>query len=230
MRFCFYVAMTLGLVGWQATALGQTTTADLAGTYRGNQMEVGTELRLEANGRFEYYLSYGALDEMSEGTWSLDGEAILLSSDPFRAPAFELVGSKRGKAATLDVSLEAPKQMPLQYFSALILRSDHTTTEGRFDEGHLRIPLTGANRATSFVLGLEIFSVMSEPHDIPPDTRTMHFRFVPNELGKVAFAHKRLPREGEDLLLERYGRMLRFHKERSDDEAENEQTLNSEDK
>ena len=86
-------------------------------------MEVGTELRLEATGRYQYYLSYGALDEMSEGTWSADGDAIVLTSERYKQPAFQLVGTKPGNAATLDVTLDVPKEMPLQLFSALLLRS-----------------------------------------------------------------------------------------------------------
>jgi len=194
-------------------ALAAGSPADLAGTYNGSQMEVGTELRLEATGRYQYYLSYGALDEMSEGSWTADGDAIVLTSDPFKAPAFELVGTKPGKGTTLDVTLDVPKQMSLQFFSALLLMPDKTATELNFEDGPLHIPLTGSNHATAFLLGLEVFDVMSEPYDIPPNTRSMQFRFVPNELGKVAFDHKRLPRDGDAFVLERFDRKLRYRKE-----------------
>ena len=32
-------------------------------------MEVGSELLLHADGRFEYFLAYGAYDESATGTW-----------------------------------------------------------------------------------------------------------------------------------------------------------------
>ena len=54
---------------------------------------------------------------------------------------------------------------------------------------------------------------MSEPYDIPPNTRSMHFRFVPNELGKVTFDHQRLAHDGDAFVLERFGRTLKFRKE-----------------
>jgi hypothetical protein len=111
------------------------------------------------------------------------------------------------------VTLDVPKEMPLQLFSALLLRPDHTASEVQFDEGAMHIPLTGSNHATGFLLGLEIYDVMSEPYDIPPNTRSMHFRFVPNELGKVTFDHQRLAHDGDAFVLERFGRTLKFRKE-----------------
>jgi len=205
-------------------------SADLAGTYNGSQMEVGTELRLEANGRYEYYLSYGAMDEMSEGAWAADGEAIILTSDPFKAPAFALVGSEPGNGSTLDVTLDVPEELPLQLFSSLLIRPDRTASEAQFDGGALQIPLTGANRPTKFVLGLEIYNVMSDLYDIPSNTRSMHFRFVPNELGKVAFDRTRLPRDGDSFVLERFGRTLKFRKEAHSDDREGQEPRETEEK
>ncbi len=213
MQVIAFFAVALAALACSMAAVAEARPADLVGTYNGSQMEVGTGLRLEANGRYEYYLSYGALDEMSQGTWTADGDAIVLTSDKYKLPAFELIGSQPGAGPTLDVSLDVPKGLDLQYFSALLLRPDHTASEEQFDEGPLHIPLSGANHPTGFLLGLEVFDVMSEPYDIPPNTRSMHFRFVPNDLGKVAFDHKRLPRDGDAFVLERFGRTLKFREE-----------------
>jgi hypothetical protein len=217
MRKCIAALAAIAFAGSTGPAFAQAAPADFAGTYNGSQMEVGTELRLEAGGRYEYYLSYGALDEMSQGTWTADGDAIVLTSDKYKLPAFVLVGSKPGSGPTLDVTLDVPKEMELQYFSALLLLPDHTATEEQFEEGPLRIPLTGADHPTGFLLGIEVFDVMSEPYDIPPNTRSMHFRFAANDLGKVAFDHRRLPRDGDNFVLERFGRTLKFHREAPDD-------------
>jgi hypothetical protein len=195
---------------------------DVAGTYNGSQMEVGTELRLEANGRYEYYLAYGALDEMSEGTWVADGDGIVLTSDPFKAPVFELVGTKPGKGSRIDVTLEAPQQLPAQLFSALLVKADRTATETDFEEDGLRIAMTGADHPVGIVLNLELYGVMSELFDLPPGIRSMQFRFVPNELGKVAFDHQRLTRDGDAFVLERFDRRLRFRKEAPEEAGESE--------
>lgn len=49
-------------------------------------MEVGSELLLEKNGKFKWYLAVGALDQYAEGTWWKNGSCIGLNAAPkFRA-------------------------------------------------------------------------------------------------------------------------------------------------
>lgn len=44
-------------------------------------METGSELLLDGEGRFKWYLVYGALDLYAEGTWRQEGQAVLLTSE-----------------------------------------------------------------------------------------------------------------------------------------------------
>jgi hypothetical protein len=56
---------------------------DLAGHYYlGGVREVGSELRLMPDGRFQWYLSYGAMDQQAEGAWTREGEQVVLQADP----------------------------------------------------------------------------------------------------------------------------------------------------
>jgi hypothetical protein len=58
--------------------------ATLAGDYHLNGvMEVGSELRLLPNGRFDYMLAYGALDELASGCWSREGGSVTLVASKF---------------------------------------------------------------------------------------------------------------------------------------------------
>lgn len=68
-------ALLLGLA--QAPAV-----PDLAGLYETQQMEVAAALELQAEGRFRYVLTYGAVDEAAEGDWSFDGSSVRLTSNP----------------------------------------------------------------------------------------------------------------------------------------------------
>ena len=43
-------------------------------------MEVGSELLLKPDGKFEFMLAYGAADYWAKGTWSHDGNAVVLHS------------------------------------------------------------------------------------------------------------------------------------------------------
>src|SRR5689334_2473001 len=64
----------LGLLLTASPIVAGPVTAQLAslvGTYNGGQMEMVAGLQLRADGRFNYALSYGALDETATGRWTL---------------------------------------------------------------------------------------------------------------------------------------------------------------
>src|SRR3954465_2621579 len=56
--------------------------ASLAGHYRIHVHEAASELVLHPNGRFEYALAYGALDEEATGRWRRVGNKVLLTTMP----------------------------------------------------------------------------------------------------------------------------------------------------
>ncbi len=92
------VTTGLGLILWIAALAGPATapTSDsLAGVYDGGQIELAAGLELKPDGRFRYALSYGALDEVAEGTWRADADRVVLTSDPFKAP--QIAWSKRAR-------------------------------------------------------------------------------------------------------------------------------------
>jgi hypothetical protein len=41
-------------------------------------METGSELRLDENGRFQWYFTYGALDLAADGRWHREGGSVVL--------------------------------------------------------------------------------------------------------------------------------------------------------
>lgn len=55
--------------------------------YMRGVMEVDSELQLQANGKFEYMLAYGALDELASGCWSREGQTVTLVVSKFEANA-----------------------------------------------------------------------------------------------------------------------------------------------
>ncbi|HEX6409041.1 MAG TPA: hypothetical protein VFZ88_00420 [Sphingomicrobium sp.] len=59
-----------------------------AGLYRINQMEMAGGLELRADGRFRYAFDYGAVSEEAEGKWAVEGNGVLLTTDPM-PPAAE---------------------------------------------------------------------------------------------------------------------------------------------
>ena len=82
------------------TAWGQ----DMAGNYvLHGVMEVGSELLLKPDGKFEFMLAYGAADYWAKGTWSRDGNAVVLHSAGKEEAPFRLVRSEAGKPGRIRV-------------------------------------------------------------------------------------------------------------------------------
>ena len=54
--------------------------ADVSGFYASSQREMAAAIELEADGKFDYSLEYGAVSEYAEGTWISEGGTIYLTS------------------------------------------------------------------------------------------------------------------------------------------------------
>ena len=80
----FAVALVALFLVIAATSAGPATaqSGSLAGVYDGGQMEIAAALELKPDGRFNYALPYGALDEEAAGRWTASGNRVLLSSNP----------------------------------------------------------------------------------------------------------------------------------------------------
>ena len=63
-----------------AVLLAMAGAPSPVGFYTTQQIEVGAALELDADGRFQYQLDYGAVSEAAEGSWSSDGTAVYLTA------------------------------------------------------------------------------------------------------------------------------------------------------
>lgn len=64
-----------------ATSLGQPDAALAGHYYLSGVMETGSELLLKRDGRFDWYISYGAVDQLAQGRWGRNGQAVTLVAD-----------------------------------------------------------------------------------------------------------------------------------------------------
>jgi len=188
--------------------------ASLAGHYDGHQMEMGAELILNANGRFQYGVAYGALDEEAEGTWVLQGDHILLTSDPVTPPRFVFLGQKPAPAGIFRLSLDAPEGMSLQYFDAVLSFAHRQPQGGQLTEDGVSIPIDAKDPPLTARLFLPMYDLKGDPIPIDPAKGYwLSFRFEPNDIGKADFRAAPLALDEGDLLLERFGRTIRFHRD-----------------
>lgn len=183
----------------------------LPGFYDGGQVEIGAELKLDADGRFNYALAYGALDETASGTWQFRDGRVHLTSDPLTPPGFEVRGEEASPDDAFRVALDVPDGLLRQYFDAELAFADGTTEIRQFDEEGFAIPASGENRIVSVQIRFPVYGVHSETYPLGAGAaKTLRLRFLPNDLGKVAFAGEPLALDGSRLLLDRHERHLRF--------------------
>jgi hypothetical protein len=202
-----------------APAMAEDAVEDVAGIYEGHQTELGAGLKLDGDGRFNYFMSYGAVDEMAVGTWTVTPDGVLLDSDPMLAPAFVLVDSKGGGRSSFDLTLDAPGQIPIQFFAAVVFFADGTRKREEFQDSKLHLKLERGQSVEAIALLFDVYQVSSDKVAVPPKIGSMHFRFDPNDLGTVKFDHELLRKDGGAFLLERYDRTLRFRKEAPEEVA-----------
>lgn len=188
--------------------------AALVGHYDGHQMEMGAELLLKADGRFQYGVAYGALDEEAEGTWLAEGGQVLLTSDKVTPPRFVFLGQKPAPAGVLTLSVEAPRGMSLQYFDAAIRLAKGGNAGRQLTDDGLTVPFAAGDPPVKVQLFLPMFERKSDVVAIDPAKGYwLSFRFEPNDLGKADFRGEALAIDKGDLLLQRFGRTIRFHRD-----------------
>ncbi|WP_157082759.1 hypothetical protein [Sphingomonas asaccharolytica] len=193
---------------------GQTAPASspqLVGIYDGGQMEMGVGLRLQPNGRFDYMLAYGALDESASGRWTSDHDTVYLTSDPVTPPRFTLLGQQPASDGKMHLILDLPRGWTRQYLDAEIGLADGRVAGGQLSDDSDVIQLAPNDKPVSLRVRLDVYDIASDSFHLNGSAASiLHVRFDPNDLGKVAFAKTPLHITGKTLTFERYGRSIVF--------------------
>lgn len=186
--------------------------ADLAGFYQSQQMEIGAAIELRKDGHFRYQLSYGAIDEESEGDWSFDGKEVRLTTRPMPTePSFDIVRDMPAAKCTFSVSVDWGR---FNWSSApdVLVAYEGAPKELHFlqadDDGTLHPP----NCAVISMLPIvPMFHIPGAPLKLAPGNgHKLSLRFEPNDLGRAAFRNEPLQFDGSSLVMQRYGAAIRF--------------------
>jgi hypothetical protein len=161
-----------------------------AGTYRlVGEQDVASGLRLRADGRFEYFLSAGALDEQAEGRWRSAGSVVTLTTEPRPIPpVFEQAPSTRDGESRVTVKVSSPGGGGI---AGVDLRigfdegapiEDYTQEYGwSLPEDEKRIPRWIELRVPMHGIASPRFAIDLAAGNV------LAFTLVPNDLGKVDF-------------------------------------------
>lgn len=190
--------------------------AQVAGLYEIHQMEMAGGLELQPNGHFRYGFTYGAVDEESEGDWTVDGNTVRLTSKPMpKEPTFDLISDTAAPKCTLSLAVDWGK---FNWSSApdVLVTYEGTPRELHFLQADEKGTVHLENCAVTTVMPLvPMFRVPGEPLKLSPATgHRLSLRFRPNDLGHIAFRSEPLELDGSDLVMERYDTQIRFVRSR----------------
>ncbi len=117
-------ALALLLLPPAATAACAPGQPGLEGVYLlEGEMEVGAQLVLLADGRFEFGLAYGAIDQAGRGCWSIHGTALRLQVEGRRqVPAQHSPADRRFRGMVLLVEPDGRLRWPLPGFRGMFQR------------------------------------------------------------------------------------------------------------
>jgi len=204
-------AMALSIIAPPVAAAASATPASMVGVYDGGQMEMAAGLEIGADGRFRYQLSYGALDETATGRWAVQGDHIVLTSDRVVAPRYVVVSQAHGEDGVLRVLIDFKDPYDQQHFDALITKADGTVATVQLGIDGLSWRFATANPPVSVRLLFGVFGLVSEPLPLN-EGHLIHYRFEPNDLGKVDFRAAPVTIAGDTLLLDRHGTTITFRR------------------
>lgn len=192
-------AAMLGLLA-VSPCVAQTQQA-VVGTYcLAGVREVGSCFRFSADQTFEYFLSYGAYDETSEGRWRLDGNEVVLESPPYdRKPRFVFKERRAADDNAFKILVVSAAGRGIAGVDVRV-RCDGGAHEGYTQQDGYATPC--ATAPSEIALGLRMFGQAYEavPYSGTPDgQKALVFEFEAGDLGKKAFPGTRLRRDGDGL-------------------------------
>ena len=192
---CALIALA-GLAAPQAHAQDAKT---VPGTYcLTGVREVGSCMRLSPGGKWEYFLSYGAYDERSEGTWKIANRGIVVDSLPYDRPArFSFKRLQKSETGAYTVVVVNKSDRGIQGVDVVVTcdgttKTGYTQTDG-FEVDCAKPPTAVALALRMFALAPQTIDVASRAGaDKAQTDKAYVFEFDAGDLGKKKFVAHRI--------------------------------------
>lgn len=203
---------TAAMIALLATPSG-TVAKSPAGHYRlVGEQDVASELVLNQDGRFIYFLAAGALDEHAEGRWASDGRTVKLTTEPKPTPATFRAGTA---APTTEVPLRIRVAWPdgrgIAGVDLVILFDSGPPVMDYTQEDGWSLSSDEKRRPRRIELALPIYALNPQGFAIDPATANdLTFVIEPNDLGVVDFQETPLTIGTGRLVMHRYGGTLTY--------------------
>ncbi|MBN9662772.1 MAG: hypothetical protein J0H49_31530 [Acidobacteria bacterium] len=173
---------------------------DLAGHYvlRGAH-EVGSELLLKADGRFEYMLAYGAADYSAKGSWRRQEGAVVLNTQAPDLPAFRMVKTESSKEEFARIWVRAANGQAVPHIRVAVKAEEGVQESKTSNEGAALFPRSSQVREVKF--SVPVYGLEAGPFRLDPARNEYYFEINGESITTVRFKEEKLLIDGKDLLL-----------------------------
>lgn len=186
-----------------------------AGDYRlVGEQDVASGIRLKPDGRFQYFLSAGALDEQAEGRWSLAGRTVILTTEPKPTPpTFSRAETRRTDEAALTVRVGSPEGRGLAGVDLRIGFDEGEPIDSYTQEDGWSLPAEEKRTPRWIELSVPMHGLASPrfPIDLAAGN-VLAFTLIANDLGVLDFEGVAVTIENKALIVERGGGRLRYER------------------
>lgn len=216
-------AALLGALLLSTSLAAQAGDSDVGTFCLAGVREVGSCIRLTEDGRFEYFLTYGAYDETSEGRWRDDGAAIVLQSEAYqRQPQFRFKQQRAASGDAYEIIVVGKSGDGIAGIDVRV-SCGSATSEGYTQSYGFRTDCTSPPHTVE--LGVAMLQLDFQSTQLPQPAggeKAYIFEFEPGDLGRKSFQGVRLKREGRDALILQYqdtpvnelaGRLFRYQRQ-----------------
>lgn len=189
-----------------------------AGEYRlVGEQDVASGLRLQPDGRFQYFLIAGALDEQAEGRWiQSDGGVTLVTEPKPVPPRFERAPAGRTEAALLTVKVNSPEGRGIAGVDLRIGFDQGEPVDSYTQEDGWSLPPEERRSPRWIELSVPMHRLASPRFAIDLAAgNALAFTLIPNDLGRFDFTGVRVRVAKNALLVERNGGRLSYERVRS---------------
>lgn len=178
------------------------------------EQDVASGIRLKADGRFQYFLSAGALDEQAEGRWSAAGGRVALVTEPKPvAPEFRQSDPTRTDSAALTVSVVSPEGRGIAGVDLRVGFEEGEPVDSYTQEDGWALPPEERRTPLWIELGVPMHGLASPRFPINVSAgNALAFTLVPNSLGILDFEGVTVRIEKKALVVERGGGRLRYER------------------
>jgi hypothetical protein len=173
---------------------------DLAGHYvLEDVMEVGSELLLKTDGRFEYMLAYGAADYWAKGTWRHEKDQVILNSDGKKEAPFKFLRSEVGKPGRICVWVKGENGQGAEDINVVLQAGAQHFEAATTSEGAAEFPDVAGASAVFFEV--RVYSIEAGPFNIDPSNKDFYFEINGDAITQVLFKYQPLDIDGKALVM-----------------------------